>query len=249
MKKRIVGFLLVVAMALTTGLIPTACRQEYNFYNYEYGYFYYWRVNERLAIISGLTELGQQQRFLVVPSQIGERRVSFHRNSPSTGGGCTGTPYFLRPQAITPPPLQSENLEKVFAHGNSHISWHSSTFSETLNMRHFILLDFASVRHFRLEGLDSGTTRRFNVPTNIIYLYNYERDSREHFWADDVDYGKLIEFIPDIPQREGYIFMGWYQEPETINRWNFETDRQNLQINDNRTVYQQTRLYAKWQAM
>ena len=39
-----------------------------------------------------------------------------------------------------------------------------------------------------------------------------------------------------VPTREGYIFDGWYKEPELINEFNFFADR----------IYDATNLYVKW---
>ena len=48
---------------------------------------------------------------------------------------------------------------------------------------------------------------------------------------------KFIEFLPPNPVRDGYGFGGWYKEPESINKWNFETDvKADGQLN----------LFAKW---
>ncbi len=49
-------------------------------------------------------------------------------------------------------------------------------------------------------------------------------------------YGETVE-KPADPTREGYTFVGWYQEIDLENEWNFETD----------TVSGNMTLYAKWQ--
>ncbi len=41
---------------------------------------------------------------------------------------------------------------------------------------------------------------------------------------------------PTTPQKEGYIFVGWYKDSVLTNRWNFENDR----------VISNITLYAKW---
>ena len=44
--------------------------------------------------------------------------------------------------------------------------------------------------------------------------------------------------IEQLPEREGYIFAGWYTEKEYINQWNFEEDM----VEQNTIIT----LYAKW---
>lgn len=52
-----------------------------------------------------------------------------------------------------------------------------------------------------------------------------------------VHIGDLIT-KPDNPEREGYIFMGWYTDISMKNEWDFETD----------TVDSNITLYAKWES-
>ena len=95
---------------------------------------------------------------------------------------------------------------------------------------------------------------------NVSYLYNYENAPNiNYYWIDDYDYGEKIEFIPPTPTREGYEFGGWYKESECINAWDFNVDtlpevkyvdfvpqHQEKHEKDNKTLYQETKLYAKW---
>ena len=84
---------------------------------------------------------------------------------------------------------------------------------------------------------------------NVSYFYNYdEAPNCGYYWIDNYDYGNIISYIPENPIREGYIFDGWYKESECINKWDFENDKLPIKICDenNRTIYQETRLYAKW---
>jgi hypothetical protein len=91
------------------------------------------------------------------------------------------------------------------------------------------------------------------LPANISYNYNYE-DSENYgvYFIDDCDYGNKIEYIPANPTREGYIFDGWYKEPECINKWNYESDTLPEEIkevnenNEEEVKFQETKLYAKW---
>lgn len=67
-----------------------------------------------------------------------------------------------------------------------------------------------------------------------------------YYWIDN--YGGKIEYIPPIPERDGYAFDGWYKESDCINKWDFETDAlPQAQVDDQgQEIYQETKLYAKW---
>lgn len=48
-------------------------------------------------------------------------------------------------------------------------------------------------------------------------------------------YGELVE-APDIPTREGYLFDGWYLDPNTTIPWDLDRD----------SVSEPMTLYARW---
>jgi len=87
---------------------------------------------------------------------------------------------------------------------------------------------------------------------NIEFLLNYDEGLADIFWIDYEPANSLITKWFEgyyTPKREGYMFAGWYKEPECINEWNFETDRTPAEVIDEETgepVLQITRLYAKW---
>lgn len=100
------------------------------------------------------------------------------------------------------------------------------------------------------------------ILANVSYMYNYEGAQDDgYYWVDSYD-NSVIDFIPPEPQREGYIFGGWYKEAECVNAWDFETDKtgrelliddETLPYSDNTPVkppqYDENdgiRLYAKW---
>ncbi|MBE7088002.1 MAG: hypothetical protein E7370_00555 [Clostridiales bacterium] len=92
----------------------------------------------------------------------------------------------------------------------------------------------------------TGSTIYFS---NVSYYYNYENAPNDgYYWVDDYDYNSKIEFIPKMPEREGYIFDGWYKEAECINAWNFELDKlpETEYDSEGSSIYQETKLYAKW---
>lgn len=74
---------------------------------------------------------------------------------------------------------------------------------------------------------------------NVCYYFNI--DENDYYYVDYYEEGSLIEFIPPIPIREGYIFEGWYTETECINKWDFEIDLVELAEN-----IDEIKLFAKW---
>jgi uncharacterized repeat protein (TIGR02543 family) len=86
------------------------------------------------------------------------------------------------------------------------------------------LLENFSKDHRTLEILSI----KFNVK---LYL------SGSRSWSLYLSYGNNLAYLQEsIPTKEGYIFDGWFKEPELINRWSYTNDR----VNSNLT------LYAKW---
>lgn len=90
---------------------------------------------------------------------------------------------------------------------------------------------------------------------NISYLYNYDgAPNGGWYWVDSVA-ESTIEFIPPVPNRDGYIFGGWYREPECVTAWDFENDVTGEEIvlepyNYDYSAYMPysgISLYAKWE--
>ena len=84
---------------------------------------------------------------------------------------------------------------------------------------------------------------------NTSYMFNYaEAPNNNYFFINDFEYGGKIENAPYEPLREGYTFGGWYKEAGCTNAWDFEEDTLPVEIKDEEgeTVYQETKLYAKW---
>ncbi len=60
------------------------------------------------------------------------------------------------------------------------------------------------------------------------------------YWIDDYENGEYVKF-PKNPQREGYVFGGWYKDLQYSTYWDNEIDAYHKPDNED-TVY----LYAKW---
>ena len=251
MIKKILRILMITVIAATT-LMLSACsgcvRDE------EWGYFTVKFYDDReTAYITGLTEEGQQQRFLVIPEVIDGVKVS-------TIGE---RPLLQMWSSIGSADIRSEKLEKVYFPTSVYVV--SGSFRNSPNLTKIISMAGAFIVTTSQSVKAYVSDREYtNVPPNSLYyyafdranvsfFYNYETEKNYgYYWIDDYDYGNKIEFIPPEPEREGYTFGGWYKEPECINKWDFETDvlpEERTEINEDgekEVVYQETKLYAKW---
>ena len=200
------------------------------------------------AYITGLTAVGQQQRFIVIPKEIdGAKVVSLGKRT-----------------ALWEPALRewcSDSVEKIYV--VSMLKMISGTFDNcpnllkalsiyggaAINVPHYTEVYFSNYVYLTINPTQLDDWGR----ANVSYFYNYDiEENYGYYWIDDWDYGSKIEFIPPEPEREGYTFGGWYKEPECINKWDFETDvlpEERTEINEDgeeEVVYQETKLYAKW---
>lgn len=241
--------LILAVMTLVTGIFSGCSRDE------ERGYFTVEFHNERTtARITGLTELGKQQRFLVIPEEIDGVKVTTIGKEP----------LLQMWSSIGAADICSEILEKVYFTSTVRII--SGSFRNSPNLTKVISMDEA----FKVQGAQfiktyvSSREYKDLSPNglyyyafdraNVSYFYNYETEENDdYYWIDDWDYGSKIEFIPPEPEREGYVFGGWYKEPACINEWDFEEDtlpEERMEVNEDgeeEVVYQETKLYVKWE--
>ena len=81
------------------------------------------------------------------------------------------------------------------------------------------------------------------VVANIEFYYNNDPAKQRLYWIDYEKDEKLI-FEPPVPNCDGREFIGWYTEPECINKWDFNEDMIEKSADLNNMV--QLKLYAKW---
>ena len=243
--------ILTAAILMATTLMLSACSGCVR--NEEWGYFTVKFYDDReTAYITGLTELGKQQRFLVIPEEIDGVKVY-------TIGE---RPLLQMWSSLGSADICSDKLEKIYIPFS--ISIISGSFRNSPN-----LIKVFSITGEFVSGLEAparnyytnlaylndltNAAQQIISRANVSYFYNYNiEENYGYYWIDDCDYGSKIEFIPPEPERKGYTFGGWYKEPECINKWNFETDvlpEERTEINEDgeeEIVYQETKLYAKW---
>ena len=213
------------------------------------GYYY----EEPYVVLCGLSEEGKQKEFVVVPRMIEGYEVKNLINPHSFIEDCW---------------LNGENLKKIYVPCKMDFD-ESMITSASPEFEKFIMV--SSESDHRLYGGKLYLTSYHKDETknstnyfdgckynggvrcyfaNVSFMYNYEgAENYGYYWIDDLDYGSLIEYIPDPPIREGYRFVAWYKDKECIFKWNFSVDRLNeIKYNsDGEVIYQELRLYAKWE--
>jgi hypothetical protein len=183
--------------------------------------------------IVGLSELGRQQRFIVIPCEIRGAQVATVQFSNLFGGGIAD--------------FQSETLEKIF-----FLTRIPSIIDRKEHVKIFVIDSpkeelwwggYGSSNMYSAyvyKGIHSYYKHPFGDlinSANITYYLNHDTDINYGVhWIDDVDDGHVIEFAPPNPARLGYQFMGWFTEPETVNEWNFDVS----------IVVDTQQLFAKW---
>ncbi|MBP5308266.1 MAG: InlB B-repeat-containing protein [Clostridia bacterium] len=256
MKKIVTTFLagiLVFALAISAG-----CTRETLYPTYEDGFFVYYKPpKDEYVEIVGLTELGHQQKVIVVPETIGGYK---YRICDSRGWGVIPARWG-----------DNNTLEKIYFEydlfwGSSSNRYFTGTLQKFSKLNKIIInnqcVNYDNIltpKNINFVFSNELYSYRYNeqlcfVPdhiqlANVQFLYNYDNAPNEgYYWIDDIDDGEKIEIIPPDPKREGYTFEGWYCEPECENIWSFDTTIYKKSVNigefypDDYVTY----VYAKW---
>lgn len=260
MKKKILLMIsLICIVAIFCTITFAGCKEDFEpkfWPEYESGYFRYALYTsengaERAAFLIGLTQSGLEQEALIYPSEI-------------DGITVCDIGYTTRTNSISPwapiievGSLESENLKKMFFLKNPWIDINVTIdFSSKIKAVYWnIEEEYKEWKHKPLITTQSYC-KKFDIKAsksiifaNVMYMYNYENSPNEGcYWIDSYDEG-LITFMPPMPQREGYYFVGWYKEPECINKWDFDIDKTGKEIkmdNNLDSEYEGIYLYAKW---
>ena len=266
MSKRIIVFVFLVFFTGYSLLYFSSCNLEetYDIYgDFLYRIIYLdedgkevTKKNETTGFvrICGLSDEGKQKSVLVVPEYID----GIHVDQIGISKGFLLGKYGW----------DSDCLIKVFIPFNVIIS--NVTFDHCTKLEKIIKKtnitnkhDWLSIRFvnkYYLPGIDynpnknpTKTYKDYDVDLynfgNISYMYNYESATNDgYYWIDDYDYGSKIEFIPPVPERDGFAFGGWYKEAECVNEWDFNSNilPDAKYTGNGEEIYQETKLYAKW---
>lgn len=254
--KKLISCVVALAMSLTITNSMASCEKVPP---YECGDFTYRLVSpehckceleEKHAAIIGLTELGKSKEILVVPDEVDGYIVGHVRQYAL----WTGSFDFS---------IDSEKLVRFYDPTRKVLSYSCFDSAEredgslpNPNLEK-VIVKFQETSKDGYNGKVYNRKTPFQSGkhwyalhkyTNVSYWLNYESENLGLYWVDDFDYGTAITYIPENPIREGYIFDGWYKEPECINEWDFETDTlpQAKYNEQEEEIHQETKLYAKW---
>lgn len=263
-----VGKKLVVILAGAVALASVAFSgcflysEEAYLPEFESGYYRYavrtMKDGEKEAYLVGFTELGLEQKYLILPEEFDGIKLAGLGYSHKLNYGYKHmgeiTHYNLERLYLTFE-IPEENWRAKCAAGRlvkgltvkirSSIVFYPC---EGYIYSYHLLKGYLD-RIKEINKQEDHTTR----VANVSYMYNYEGAENEgYYWADSYDQ-TTIDFIPPEPKREGYTFGGWYKEAECVNEWNFENDKLGEEIWINTKLdyedYKKediTWLYARW---
>ena len=232
-------FLLIFTMCLG------GCNYEpIKYYEDEY-FTYVDRVyaEEEWIYLTGFTKRGLEQEILIIPSEFNGKKV------------IIGTTYIVGSLVI----FSSEHLKKIYleeeltSYGSLAPYNYDTKIIHLSGNKNIPVTPSDGKIYVNREAYERSPLSKV-YPANVSYKWNYEEAPNSgYYWIDDY-YNEIISYIPTDPTREGYIFDGWYKEPECINKWDFDndivpgTEWESINVSPHKKLvkYQETVLYAKW---
>ncbi len=207
--------------------------------------------------VVGLSEEGKEKREILIPGEVNGlevRSIGFLRGNTPVGS------------------ITSDNLETIYLEKYMEFCF-SYFFIDCPKLKKIICLEFRDLSEDELyysgnispsiknnKGEEKEERRRLPiyifpsqdyVEYNYMAKYNYANvvyylDENTVYYIDYYDGGK-ITYFPAEPIMYGYKFMGWYKEPECINKWECDKDilPEIFEEGIGRS-FKVTRLYAKW---
>ena len=233
-QKKVIVMAMAIILLLFSIMITGCCKKDDKYKETEYFIYHIYDAGDhKEARIDRLTEKGKQLKNIVIPEEIDGNIVTS-----------------LDTHAETP------NLKKIIVSFNVRTinSWGLSSGSLfVINFPHWPKVLYVNCEYEKCAVMGGGyiatnaeesfakrypSLQGFSF-ANMQYLYNYpDSPNKDVFFIDDLNINEELEIIPENPKRDGFTFIGWYAEPECLNR---------LELNgyvktDDEIVY----LYAGW---
>ena len=261
MAKKFLTLFMVGVMSVISALTLVGCKPK----KQEIGMFIcQWYTAEWNVL--DLSEEGKQQSVIIMPKTILGEKYCLCDTTPILGVGYSKW-------------RGSDNLERLYINhfrDSEHqykgvgqielellgdfpklekILTNFSLTSEYINYENIVYTNCNYVSQFN-EG-EKIRRERYAQMADVQFMWNYDdAPNYGYYWVDDIEDGEKIEIIPDVPERDGYIFGGWYCESECINEWSFDTPIKKQELTEYREWRDQTVaiyphdyvtfIYAKW---
>ena len=228
---------LLLGIVLMSGCAPDVEEGELYYDSESYG-------------LAGITALGKQSETIYVPSQVRGHSVNsiqkkrYVSNDVDFSSNKLKKIYFsfsIRWSALIN--WSCPNLEEAYL---PNTSFKDYDYFISVDMLTYVpKVRFVDYLKGSLDPLEK--VKHSLLPANIAYFFNYEDNPNDgYYFIDNIqETGKLIKPFYK-PEREGYLFIGWYKEAECITAWNFDADTVKVRYEGDQMIYEETRLYAKW---
>ena len=243
-------FLISVLLYLLIFIVSCDARP---YFNRSSGYFKYKiDVDTKEVVLVGLTEKGEEQETLVIPSIIDGKKVS-------------RIGYFkkrLWAGSYWASDFKSEKLKTIYFPSGFSKSYINRFYKDIPNIEKIYwgdvifnieLVYAADLKYISKNNYyeqikqheDYFDCTKVNI-ANVTYYINDGTDNP--YFVDEVS-DSVVNVIPPTPYREGYKFTNWYKEKECINLWDFEKDKvpKIKYDSDGNEIYEEIKIYAGWE--
>ena len=200
-------------------------------------------TNEKVVAVVGLTYDGMNREVIDVPREIEGKPVRYIGRR-VTKVNLMGVEYYH---------FESENLKKIYLPDTVRMI--DSDVFDYLKRADELEIMLCSCHNTTIRDIgefnriylyktlyESGDFSSDYAFANIVFMNNYSDEVNGGYYRlDNIGTGETIP-EPPAPERERYIFGGWYTEPECVTAWDF---------GDSPRIEEDAefRLYAKWRAM
>lgn len=194
------------------------------------------------VIILNLSEEGKQKDVLIIPETIANRSVV-----------QIGKTYYIEAEHYYSISKGTEVMYKRSNYTYLYLPASLQYVDKHSDLRHAFMIDEPSPELF------NNCNQKIYYPKAIYEKYKEISENvclatveyyvdEELYWIFDKDESDEILIIePPEPTKDGYVFNGWYTEPELLNKWDFENDKISIKAKNETTgEYEITSLYAGW---
>ena len=212
-KKKFTIFLISI---LFLSLIGTTygCQPKQIYETETFRYQVFESDGEEWVSIEGLTEKGRQQKNIVIPEEIDGKRVAIYQGyDEAPNAKKIIVPYNIL--TINSWGLSRARLIITSYSSDIKVLYVNCYYHNSTLMEPDFYIASAALENFQTNIVNSDV---YSI-ANIQYLFNYgDSQNKGVSFIDDLDIGEELEIIPTTPKRDGYVFTGWYEEPECRNK-------------------------------